>query len=95
MPTPGIAALEAAAARIAGELGFAVKGARTGGAADCAFAADEGIPVLDGLGPVGGLDHGPDEYIVMSSIVPRTALLARLIMEIAGRGSRSTASGAQ
>jgi glutamate carboxypeptidase len=35
------------------------------------------------LGPVGGLDHGPDEYILRSSIVPRTALLAKLIMAIA------------
>jgi len=39
--------------------------------------------VLDGLGPIGGLDHGPDEYIEVGSIVPRTALLAKLIMAIA------------
>lgn len=81
--TPETAALEAMTQRIAGELGFAVKGARTGGAADAAFAAAEGIPALDGLGPVGGLDHGPDEYILKSSIVPRTALLAKLIQAIA------------
>ena len=37
---------------------------------------------LDGLGPIGGLDHGPDEYIERSSIVPRTALLAKLLMAI-------------
>ncbi len=80
--TPAIEALERKTISIAHELGFEVKGASTGGAADAAFAADEGIPVLDGLGPVGGLDHGPDEYIIKSSIVPRTALLASLIMEI-------------
>jgi len=38
---------------------------------------------LDGLGPIGGLDHGPDEYILRSSIVPRTALLAKLMQAIA------------
>jgi acetylornithine deacetylase/succinyl-diaminopimelate desuccinylase-like protein len=36
----------------------------------------------DGLGPIGGLDHSPDEYIERSSIVPRTTLLALLIMAI-------------
>ena len=80
--TPAIETLEAVTKRLANELGFDVKGASTGGAADAAFAADEGVPVLDGLGPVGGLDHGPDEYILKSSIVPRTALLARLMMAI-------------
>lgn len=80
--TPAIETLEAVTKRLANELGFDVKGASTGGAADAAFAADEGVPVLDGLGPVGGLDHGPDEYILKSSIIPRTALLARLMMAI-------------
>jgi glutamate carboxypeptidase len=80
--TESVATLEAVAQQIARELGFEVKGAQTGGAADAAFAADEGVPALDGLGPVGGLDHGPDEYILRSSIVPRTALLARLMQAI-------------
>jgi len=80
--TPAIETLETVTKRLANELGFDVKGASTGGAADAAFAADEGVPVLDGLGPVGGLDHGPDEYILKSSIIPRTALLARLMMAI-------------
>jgi glutamate carboxypeptidase len=80
--TTAIEALESLTVKLAHELGFEVKGASTGGAADGAFAADEGIPVLDGLGPVGGLDHGPDEYILKSSIVPRTALLAKLMMAI-------------
>lgn len=80
--TPAIAALENLASNIADELGFSVRGASTGGAADAAFAAAEGIPALDGLGPVGGFDHSPDEYILRSSIVPRIALLARLMMSI-------------
>lgn len=83
--TPAVAALEAATQRLAGELGFAVAGASTGGASDASFVAAEGVPVLDGLGPIGGLDHSPDEYIELASIVPRSALLARLIAE-AGRG---------
>ena len=81
--TPGVVRLEALAVRIAGELGFPLKGAATGGGSDISFAGHNGTPGLDGLGPVGGLDHGPDEYILRSSIVPRTALLAKLIMAIA------------
>jgi glutamate carboxypeptidase len=80
--TPAVAALEAATQRIAAELGFTVKGASTGGASDASFVAAEGVPVLDGLGPIGGLDHSPDEYIELDSIVPRTALLALLMAEV-------------
>jgi glutamate carboxypeptidase len=84
--TNGVIALEKQAMAIAAELGFRVVGAATGGASDVSFAAQAGTPGLDGLGPVGGLDHSPDEYIVLSSIVPRTALLARLIRAIANGG---------
>ncbi|MBZ0302946.1 MAG: M20 family metallopeptidase [Anaerolineae bacterium] len=80
--TAAIALLEKMTTQIGAELGFEVHGASTGGAADAAFAAGEGVPALDGLGPIGGLDHGPDEYILHSSIVPRTALLARLMQAI-------------
>ena len=42
-----------------------------------------GVPTIDGLGPIGGLDHSPDEYLEVASIVPRTALLAGLLLAIA------------
>ncbi|MDE2818391.1 MAG: M20 family metallopeptidase [Chloroflexota bacterium] len=77
-----VARLEALAIGAAAHLGFELRGVSTGGAADSAFAAQAGVPALDGLGPIGGLDHGPDEYILKSSIVPRTALLAELIKGI-------------
>ncbi|RIK46715.1 MAG: peptidase M20 [Chloroflexi bacterium] len=77
--TAGVARLEHLAGVLAHELGFEVHGAATGGASDISFACQGGTPGLDGLGPVGGLDHSPDEYILRSSIVPRAALLARLI----------------
>ena len=41
-----------------------------------------GVPTIDGLGPIGGLDHSPGEYLEVASIVPRTALLAALIAAI-------------
>jgi glutamate carboxypeptidase len=85
--TPAVIELENLAQQAACEIGFEVKGATTGGASDASFVAAEGIPALDGLGPIGGLDHGPDEYIELDSIVPRTALLARLIKAIEPRGA--------
>ena len=42
-----------------------------------------GVPTLDGLGPIGGNDHSPAEYLEVDSIVPRTALLAGLLLTIA------------
>lgn len=78
--TPQVVALETLTQQVAAALGFTVNGAATGGASDASFVAAEGTPVLDGLGPIGGLDHGPDEYIEVASIVPRTALLAGVIM---------------
>ncbi len=63
-------------------LGFEINDVATGGASDANVLASLGIPVLDGLGPVGGLDHSPQEYIEADSLVPRTALLAELIQRI-------------
>ncbi len=80
--TPAVARLEALAQELAEGLGFTVKGASTGGASDASFVAAEGVPVLDGLGPIGGLDHSPDEYVELASIVPRTALLAQMIAAV-------------
>lgn len=78
----GTKRLEAAAIEIAAELGFSLKGAATGGGSDVSFACHAGTPGLDGLGPIGGLDHSPNEYILVSSIAPRAALLAKLLQRI-------------
>ncbi len=82
-PNAGTERLAALARAVAGVLGFDVRAAATGGTSDGNFTAALGLPTLDGLGPVGGLDHGPLEYVAISSIVPRTALLAGLIAGIA------------
>lgn len=78
----GTIRLEELAIGIAADLGFPLKGTATGGGSDVSIAVHAGTPGLDGLGPIGGLDHSPDEYIEISSIVPRTALLALLIAAI-------------
>ena len=63
-------------------LGISLNDAATGGASDANTTAGMGVPTIDGLGPVGGLDHAPGEYLEVASIVPRTAMLAGLIAAI-------------
>jgi glutamate carboxypeptidase len=84
--TPAIAALAQLTDVCAQELGFRVQAAQTGGVSYANYLASLGLPVLDGLAPIGGLDHSPREYIQVSSIVPRTALLALLMLRRAGQG---------
>ena len=68
---------------IAGELGFELHDAATGGASDANTTAGMGAPTLDGLGPIGGNDHSPAEYLEIGSIVPRVTLLAGLLLATA------------
>jgi glutamate carboxypeptidase len=67
----------------AAQLGITFKDVQTGGNSDGNHMAELGLPVLDGLGPIGGDDHSPSEFLDADSIVPRTALLAGLIAAIA------------
>jgi glutamate carboxypeptidase len=67
---------------LASRLGFVTKDVTTGGASDANTTSSMGVPTIDGLGPVGGLDHSPDEYLEVDSIVPRTALLAGLLLAV-------------
>ena len=82
--TPESLKLAHQADQIANLLGFSVRHVLTGGASDASFTSNHGVPALDGLGPIGGRDHSPDEYLTLSSVAPRTALLAGLIATIAG-----------
>jgi glutamate carboxypeptidase len=67
---------------IARRLGFEVRDAATGGASDANTTSGMGVASIDGLGPIGGMDHSPAEYLEVASIVPRTALLAGLLLAI-------------
>ena len=71
---------------VAGRLGFEVRDAATGGASDANTTSGMGVASIDGLGPIGGMDHSPAEYLEVASIVPRTALLAGLLLAV-GRDS--------
>jgi glutamate carboxypeptidase len=71
------------AVALADRLGFPLADTSTGGASDANTTSGMGIPSLDGLGPIGGNDHAPAEYTEVASIVPRTTLVAALLLAIA------------
>jgi glutamate carboxypeptidase len=60
----------------AGTLGFAAGGEFSGGSADSGFTAAAGIPTLCGTGPVGGKVHTADEWLKVSTVVPRAQAIA-------------------
>ncbi len=78
----GAARLVEIAVSVAGELGFQLRDAATGGASDANTTSAAGTPTIDGLGPVGGDDHAPAEWLDLTSVVPRIALLAGIISRL-------------
>lgn len=60
----------------AGAVGFATGGEFSGGSADSGFTAAAGVPTLCGTGPVGGKVHTPDEWLKVSTMVPRAQAIA-------------------
>lgn len=73
------------AAEIADGLGIKLEGMATGGGSDGNFTAALGVPTLDGLGADGAGAHTFNEHIFVSSVAPRTALLANLMISLEAR----------
>ncbi len=80
--TPAVVALFKKAQVLARELDFEVTEASVGGGSDGNFTAALGVPTLDGLGAVGAGAHAANESVVVSQLVPRTALLARMMESV-------------
>jgi len=80
--TSDTARLFGLAREIAAELGFTLEEGSTGGASDGNFTSAMGIPTLDGLGPVGDGAHSLDEFVDVSSLPERAALIAGLILRV-------------
>ncbi|MGW4523370.1 M20 family metallopeptidase [Amycolatopsis sp. NPDC004378] len=76
---PAARALFERARSLGRHLGLELGAAATGGVGDANLIAGLGVPVLDGLGPVGGADHTPEEWLDVASVPGRIALLAALI----------------
>ena len=70
----------------AAESGLDIRGEFSGGCADSGFTAAVGAPTLCAVGPIGGKAHSPDEYLEVSSMVPRAQALARAILRLGTTG---------
>jgi glutamate carboxypeptidase len=82
-PTPGGLALYEHVRALAAEIGFSPGHGSVGGGSDGNFTGALGVPTLDGLGLCGGDFHTDAEHVLVSSIEPRTRLLARLFETLA------------
>ena len=78
-PHPKVMDLYSRAEAIARDIGFAPGHGSFGGGSDGNFTGALGLATLDGLGPCGDGAHTHDEYVLYSSLVPRTRLLAGLL----------------
>jgi glutamate carboxypeptidase len=77
--TETTAMLVSAVQVLADPLGIKLTEAQVGGGSDAQFAAAVGTPVLDGLGGVGEGPHADHEYIIVSELPRRVALLASIL----------------
>ncbi|MEJ2804102.1 M20/M25/M40 family metallo-hydrolase [Comamonadaceae bacterium PP-2] len=78
----GCLALYEVAEAAAKDLGFALPRLVSGGGSDGNFTGALGLPTLDGLGACGDLHHTLQEHIEVDSLVPRTRLMASLVMRL-------------
>jgi glutamate carboxypeptidase len=77
-----VAALARAAIGLGAKLGHEFDETSTGGVSDGSWTAWSGIPTLDGLGPVGGDDHTPYEYVELHTFAPRAGVVAGLVAAV-------------
>jgi glutamate carboxypeptidase len=80
--TPAVARLAEAAITLGRELDHAFGETGAGGVSDGSWTASQGVPTLDGLGPVGGDDHTPFEYAEVTSFAPRCGVVAGLVAAV-------------
>lgn len=77
----GAAALFARAREHGRELGLELEERSSGGGSDGNLVGALGVPVLDGLGALGGGAHALDEHVLVESLPVRGELLARLLRD--------------
>lgn len=66
--------------------GLSISAKVSGAASDGNTLAGLGFTVIDGLGPVGGRAHSPEEYLEIESYFDRTAILSIMLSELASVG---------
>lgn len=79
---PASRALFEKAKSMAREMGLEIFPGKSGGGSDASIAAGLGLPALDGLGPEGEGIHARHEHLMLPSLIQKTALLTRLLLEL-------------
>jgi glutamate carboxypeptidase len=80
--SPAGEALFKRAQRVGRGLGLELWPSGTGGGSDGNFTAALGVPTLDGLGIVGNDAHALSEWVDLTSLPRRAALLTELLLEL-------------
>jgi glutamate carboxypeptidase len=85
-PMPRAGRLVEVALERAAELGLQVSEQLSGGVSDGCWTGEWGVPTVDGLGPVGGHDHTPEEWIEVATLPRRIELAASLVRAACAAG---------
>ena len=80
--TPATASLYQEVARTAERIHISLSEEHRGGASDANLLASAGLAVIDGLGPVGEMDHSENERILKDSLFQRVELLVHLLLDL-------------
>jgi glutamate carboxypeptidase len=78
-PHPDIEELLSLLRDAAQRIGQTLTDVATGGGSDGCFTSAQGVPTIDGLGPVGDGYHTRDEFVQVSTLAERAALSAALL----------------
>jgi glutamate carboxypeptidase len=62
--------------KTAASIGLSISEEFRAGVSDANLIAGEHTPVIDGMGPIGAMDHSEDEYMIKASLLQRSVLLA-------------------
>ena len=81
-PVGGVEALKDLIRKRYADVGIKAEFISTGGCSDANNITAQGVPTIDGLGPVGGSQHSVNEYLLIDSIEPRFQTLANIISQI-------------
>jgi glutamate carboxypeptidase len=63
-------------------LGIRISDELRSGVSDASNIAGQGVPVVDGLGPIGEYDHSSREYMLKKSLLQRCCLLTASLIEL-------------
>jgi glutamate carboxypeptidase len=59
----------------AAQMDLSIASVATGGCSDGNYTSAQGVPTIDGMGPIGANAHRPDEYVDLDSVLSQIELI--------------------